>query len=179
VKVVIRTEKQKKVEELQDKISKAKCCVLTEYRGLNVENINDLRKKIRDAGGEYQVVKNTLTDIASKKLGLGGLESYLKGPTAIAFGLENENSVVKVLFDFNKKFDNFKIKAGVLNGISVIDANMLKKLSVLPGREVLLSQLVSCIKGPLFNLANVLQANLQNMVSVVNELKLQKEKAAV
>ncbi len=176
---MIRAEKQKKVEELKDKISKAKCCVLAEYRGLNVEDINGLRKKIREAGGEYHVVKNTLTDIASKKLGLGGLESHLKGPTAIAFGFGNETAVVKVLFNFSKKFDNFKIKAGVLDGVSVIDSNMLKKLSMLPGREVLLSQLVSCIKGPLFNLANVLQANLQNMVSVVNELKLKKEKAAI
>ncbi|MDD5772297.1 MAG: 50S ribosomal protein L10 [bacterium] len=176
---MIRTEKQKKVEELQDKIAKAKYCVFTEYRGLNVENINILRTKIREVGGEYHVVKNTLTGIASKKLGLSGLESYLKGPTAIAFGYKDETAIIKVLIDFSKKNENFKIKVGVLDGASVIDDVMLNKLSKLPSREVLLSQLVSCLKGPLFNLANVLQANLQNMVSVVNEIKLKKEKTAV
>lgn len=179
MKVVIRIEKQKKVEELQDKIAKAKYCVFTEYCGLNVENINILRTKIREAGGEYHVVKNTLTDIASKKLGLNGLENHLKGPTAIAFGYKDESAMVKVLFDFSKKFDNFKIKAGVMDGASVIDDVMLKKLSMLPTREILLSQLAFCVKGPLVNLANVLQANLQNMVSVIEELKLQKEKTAV
>lgn len=173
---IVRAEKQKKVEELQDKISKSKCCVLTEYRGLNVESVNDLRKKIRETGGEYHVVKNTLTEIASKKIGLNGLESHLKGPTAIAFGYENESVVARTLFDFGKKFDNFKIKVGVLNGVSVVDANVLKKLSMLPGRDVLLSRLMGSVKGPLFNLVNVLQANLQNMVSVINELKFQKEK---
>ncbi|MEW6088507.1 MAG: 50S ribosomal protein L10 [bacterium] len=176
---MVRAEKQKKAEELQDKISKAKCCVLTEYRGLNVENINKLRKKIREAGGEYRVVKNTLTNIASKNLGLNGLESHLKGPTAIAFGYENESAVIKILFNFSKGFDNFKVKAGVLDGVNVIDADMLKKLSMLPGKEILLLQLISCIKGPLFNLVNVLQANLQNMALVINELKLKKEKEGV
>ncbi|MFH1287958.1 MAG: 50S ribosomal protein L10 [bacterium] len=175
---MVRAEKQKKVEGLQDKILKSKCCVLTEYRGLNVENINNLRKKIREAGGEYHVVKNTLTNIASKKIGLGGLESHLKGPIAIAFGYGNESAMAKILFDFSKKFGNFKIKAGVLDGVNIIDANVLKKLSMLPEKDVLLSQLMSGIRGPLFDLVNVLQANLQNMVSVINELKLQKEKTA-
>lgn len=179
VKVVVRTEKQKKVEELQDKISKAKCCVLTEYRGLTVENLNELRRKIRETGGEYHVVKNTLTNIASEKMGLTGLRDYLSGPTAVAFGFGNESAVVKVLFNFSKKFDNFKIKAGVLDGTRVIDANLLKKISTLPGKEVLLSQLVGGLKGSLSNLVNVLQANLQNLVSVVSELKeKQKNKIA-
>ncbi len=172
---MVRAEKQKKVEELQDKISKSKCCVLTEYRGLSVQDIDSLRGKIRGIGGEYHVVKNTLTSIASKRIGLDGLETHLKGPTAMVLGYENESSVAKILFDFNKKFNSFKIKAGVLDGVNIIDANMLKRLSMLPGKDVLLLQLIGSIKGTLLSFVNVLQANLQSMVSVINELKLQKE----
>jgi ribosomal protein L10 len=108
--------KQQIVQALREKLTNSKSVVLTDYRGLKVSEITQLRAELRKAGVEFRVVKNTITGFAIQGIGLEGLEAHLKGPTAIAFGIEDPVAPAKILADFAKTHKNLKIKAGVVEG---------------------------------------------------------------
>jgi large subunit ribosomal protein L10 len=170
-----RAVKEKEVQEIKDKLSQAKVLVLTDYRGLDVPRINQLRNQLREQGGEYRVVKNTLTRIAVKELGCDALDKHLEGPTAIAFGYEDETALAKVLIKFGKENDALKVKAGLLEGV-FISPEKIKSLSELPAREALLGQVLGAFQAPLYSLAGVLSANIRSLayaLKAVQELKEQ------
>ena len=98
-----RADKVAAVAEIKENLSRSQGAVLADYRGLNVKQVTELRRQLREAGVEYKVVKNTLTIIAAKELGLDDLSQYLVGPTAIAFGYEDPVAPAKVLSDFAKR----------------------------------------------------------------------------
>ena len=169
-----RPEKEAIVSEVYEKLAKAQSVVLVDFRGLTVQEVTELRKKLRAAEVELRVVKNTLTRFAAEKAGLGDLVSYLEGPTAIAFGYKDPVSPAKILSEFAKDHKQLELKGGVLEG-KVIDRAMVEALAKVPSREVLLGQLAGLLQAPVRNLVNVLSAPLRNTVYVLEAIRKQKE----
>ena len=150
-----RTEKEKLVSELRDKIKGAKALYYTDFTGLNVKRMTDLRRKLRAAGVEYVVIKNTLALRAVSESGL--VSSKLKGPTGIVVG-KDALMAAKVLTDFAKANDQKpEVKGGVYEGKEV-DAKMVAKLAAIPPRDVLLSMLAGALQAPLGAMLGALEA---------------------
>jgi large subunit ribosomal protein L10 len=171
---VVTAAKEAVVEELNQKFNQAKSLVMTDYIGLNVAEMTELREKLREAGVEYKVVKNTLATIAARDADLEEIIDYFSGPTAIAFGMDDVISPAKVLVKFADDHDVLEIKAGYLNG-EIINIDKVKSLSKVPDRETLLAQTFAGMKAPINGLVNVLQGNIRNLVQVLNQVKENKE----
>ncbi|QQZ09538.1 50S ribosomal protein L10 [Heyndrickxia vini] len=140
------------VDEIADKLKSSVSTVIVDYRGLNVAQVTELRKQLRDAGIEFKVYKNTLTRRAVEVAGLTGLEDSLTGPNAIAFSNEDVVAPAKILNEFAKKNEALEIKAGVIEG-NTASVEEIKALADLPSREGLLSMLLSVLQAPIRNLA--------------------------
>ena len=168
-----REEKQLVVKELAEKLKLAKGTVLTDYRGLNVEKVTDLRNKLRAANIEYRVVKNTLLRLAAEDAGIKGLEGYLEGPTGLAMSADPV-APAKVLADWIKANKMLELKGGILEG-KVISAQSVTGLASLPPREVLLAMVVGTMNAPIIGLVNVLQGPLRKLVYAVDAVAKQKE----
>ncbi|MBD3289888.1 50S ribosomal protein L10 [candidate division KSB1 bacterium] len=169
-----RPDKEQKVTEITEKISEAKSILLTDYKGLDVEKISDLRSQLREASVEYKIVKNTLTKISVENLGYKELIEFLDGPTAIAFGLDDPIAPAKIISDFAKKNDRPQIKAYFLDG-QLYKGKEVDELAKLPTQEVLLGQLVGTISAPLSNFVYLLNNLLQKTVFVLSAIKEKKE----
>lgn len=174
----INTEKEQLVAELSDKLARTKGAVLTTYSGLSVAQDTKLRRKLREAGVEYRVVKNTLTRIAAAKANITGLDQHLEGTTAIAISYTDPVAPAKILSEFVKelKGKNLEIKAGIVEG-KVIDVNGVKSLASLPSREVLIAQVLAGMQAPIAGLVNVLQGTTRNLVYALEAIRKQKESA--
>lgn len=165
------------VQAIREKIEASQSLVLTDYRGLNVSEVTELRVKLREAGVEFKVLKNTLTKRAAAEVGLEGLDPYLEGPTAIAFGMSDAVAPAKVLSEFAKAHKNLEIKAGVVDG-KVIDVDGVKALADLPSREVLLAQVLGGMQTPMYGFAGSLAGVLRKFAYALNAIKEQKEAQA-
>jgi len=170
---VARPEKEAVVKELTDKFSSAKSLVITDYLGLNVAEMTELRKQLREAGVEFKVVKNTLATIAANEVEMNNMTEFFSGPTAIAFGEDDAVSPAKILVDFAKDHEVVEIKAGLLDG-ELISKDKVNSLAEIPSREVLLAQAFAGMKAPLNGLVNVLQGNIRGLVQVLGQIKDQK-----
>ncbi len=168
-----RPEKEAVVKELTDKFSSAKSLVITDYLGLNVAEMTELRSKLREAGVEFKVVKNTLATIAANDVEMEEMTEYFSGPTAIAFGEDDAVSPAKVLVEFAKDHEVLEIKAGLLNG-EMISKEKVESLAEIPSREELLAKAFASMKAPLTGLVNVLQGNIRGLVQVLNQIKEEK-----
>ena len=133
--MALKEAKVKAVEEIKDKFSRSRTAILTDYRGLNVAEITELRRKLKEEDVEYKVVKNTLTSIAIKDFDFN-LDEFLEGPTAIAFSYEDPVAPAKVLVDFAKTHKQLEIKAGVVEG-KVTSKDVIDELAKLPPKEQL------------------------------------------
>ncbi|WP_010279558.1 50S ribosomal protein L10 [Paenibacillus senegalensis] len=153
----IREEKQQLVSEISAKLSESSCTVVADYRGLNVAQVTELRKQLREAGIDFQVIKNTLARRATAEANLTELDSALTGPTAVAFSKEDAVAPAKILVDFAKKNDKLSLKGGVVEG-QVVGVEQLKALADLPSREGLLSMLLSVLQAPVRNFALAVKA---------------------
>ncbi|WP_340026025.1 50S ribosomal protein L10 [Paenibacillus sp. FSL K6-1096] len=149
--------KQDAVDVVTGKLQNSVSTVVADYRGLNVSQVTELRKQLREAGVEFQVLKNTLLRRATAAAELTDLDAVLTGPTAIAFSETDAVVAAKILNDFAKKNDALKLKGGVVEG-RVIDADQLKALAELPSREGLLSMLLSVLQAPMRNFALAVKA---------------------
>jgi large subunit ribosomal protein L10 len=143
--------------------------VLADYRGLTVEQDTALRSALRKAGVEYKVVKNTLTRFAVKESNLGGLESYLSGPTSLALSETDPVAPAKILSEYAKKFEKLEIKAGVVEG-KVIDVKGVNALADLPSREVLIAKVLGGFNAPITGFVNVLNGNIRGLVVALNAI---------
>ncbi|KLU67484.1 50S ribosomal protein L10 [Desulfosporosinus acididurans] len=168
-------EKSQVVSEIKEKFQQSSGVVLADYRGLTVAQVTQLRAQLRQAGVEYKVLKNTLVRRAAQEVGVEGLESYLEGPTALAFS-NDPVAPAKILLDFAKanKLKSFAIKAGVLEG-KVIGPDGVKNLADLPSREVLLAMVLRGMQAPLAGMANVLQGPIRKMGYALEEVRKLKE----
>ena len=153
----IIAQKQAVVAELKDKLQNAVTGVLVDYSGINVADDTVLRRKLREAGVEYGVVKNTLTRFAAKEVGLEELSDVLNGTTALALSNDDVVAPAKVLYEFGKDHDYFTIKGGFVEG-KVVSVAELEKLATMPNRETLLCMLLYALNGNVSGLARALQA---------------------
>jgi len=150
---------QKKVlvEEITNKLKNSVTAVVVDYRGLNVAEVTELRKQLREAGVEFKVYKNTLTRRAAEAAGLSELSGVLTGPNAIAFSSEDAVAPAKIINEFAKTHEALEIKAGVIEG-TIATAEDVKALAELPSREGLLSMLLSVLQAPMRNFALAVKA---------------------
>ncbi|KQY85768.1 50S ribosomal protein L10 [Paenibacillus sp. Root52] len=149
--------KQESVDVVTAKLRESATTVVVDYRGLNVAQVTELRKQLREAGIEFSVLKNTLLRRATAAAELTELDSVLTGPTAIAFSGEDAVAPAKILNDFAKKNDALKLKGAVVEG-RVIGEEEVKALAELPSREGLLSMLLSVLQAPVRNFALAVKA---------------------
>ncbi|WP_017729610.1 50S ribosomal protein L10 [Halalkalibacterium ligniniphilum] len=150
-------QKKQVVSEIAAKLRDSKSTVVVDYRGLNVAEVTELRKQLREAGVEFKVYKNTLTRRATAEAELTDLDANLVGPTAIAFSADDVIAPAKVLNEFAKKHEALEIKAGVIEG-QVATVAEIKALAELPSREGLLSMLANVLQAPMRGFALVTKA---------------------
>ena len=154
---------KKVVADLVELLKSAQAGVLVDYRGITVEQDTQLRNKLREAGVEYKVVKNTLTRFAANEVGYQELDSSLHGPTALAISSTDPVAPAKVLSDFAKDVEAIEIKAGFLDG-KVISIDEVKTLANTPSREVLIAKIMGSLNSPISKLVRTLQALVDNGV---------------
>jgi len=169
-------QKQELVTALHDKFERKKILILVNFKGLNVTKINDLRAKLRQAGIEFQVVKNTLLFRAAEDTDVALIRDAFKGPSAIAMSYGDPVPPAKLLSEFAKENDKLEIKAGVLSG-KALDFNAIKALSDLPSREVLLSQVLSAMIAVPTGLVRSLSNVPERLLYALQAIKDQKEAA--
>ena len=169
----IQESKTKAIGELKDTLSNAKDFIFTDYRGLTVEQITNLRKQLRVKEVEYKVVKNNFAKIAFDQLSAPDVSSYLVGPTAVAISPKDPNEVAKILYDFLKEVPALKVK-GALISDTIYNAVQTEAFSKLPGRLELISMLMSVMNGPARSLAaalNDVPARLVRTIKAVADKK--------
>ena len=171
-----RKEKEAIVEQLAEKLSESAAVIVTDYRGLDVDSITELRAKLREADIKYKVVKNTLTRFAAEKAEIESMNELLTGPTALAFDKNDPVAPAKILSEFAKQHEALEIKGGVLDG-DVIDASEVGNLAKLPSREELLATALMRMQGPLYGLAHTLQGVLSGLVYALDGVRQQKEQS--
>ena len=152
-----RPDKVAVIDEVRERLESSSASVVTEYRGLTVAEMAELRKTLRAAGGDFKVFKNTLVRRALQGTSHEGISDFLEGPTGIAFVHGDVSAVAKALKDFSEANPALIIKGGVFEG-SALSADSLKTLANLPSREVLLSQLAGLIASPMQSLAGLFKA---------------------
>ncbi|MDA8026196.1 MAG: 50S ribosomal protein L10 [Actinomycetota bacterium] len=157
------------VEELTERLNASAAVILTEYRGLKVSDLENLRRQLKGVGGSFKIYKNTLIRIAAHEVGLEGLDGYLEGPTALAFVESDAVEVAKIVKEFAKGHPSLIVKAGVL-GTSVIDGAGALALAELPSRDVLLGQIAGVMAAPMRDFAYVLKALPQNFAYALSAL---------
>jgi large subunit ribosomal protein L10 len=172
-----RTDKQTAVETLAAKLQGARSIYVTDYAGLNVQNVTELRRRLRRAGVEYLVVKNTLALRALAGTRAAGLDRHFVGPTALALTAADAAAAAKVLTEFAKEFQKPAVKAAVLDGHEVTPEHV-KRLAQLPPRDVLLSELAGAFQAPLAGFVGVLSGLLSTFVGAVEALRSQRDHAA-
>lgn len=163
------------VEEMKEKLQSAQGAVLVGFTGLTVADVTKLRRKFREGGVEYKVIKNTLTRIAADELGYEGLDPVLEGPTATAYSTEDAVAPAKILKEFMKetKTEAIAIKAGIADG-QVIDVAAVQALADLPSREELLAKLLGSMQAPISGFVNVCQGTIRNAVYVLEAVRAKK-----
>lgn len=168
-----RPEKVAVVDEVRERLQSSTAVLLTEYRGLKVGEIADLRRSLHAAGGDYKIYKNTLVRFAVRELGLTDVEELLVGPTAVAFVDGDAAAVAKTLRDFSRTNPNLVIKGGLL-GDKALSAEDTRALAELPSREVLLARIAGGLAAPMQQFAGLLQALPRNLAYGLKALVDQK-----
>lgn len=170
----VRADKQAEVQEITTRFQETDAALLTEYRGLRVAEIREVRNALREADSEYKVLKNTLARLAVREVGLEDLVALLEGPTAIAFVRGDVAAAAKALDEAIKKFPVLTIKGGVLNG-KILDADQARALAKLETREVLLTKIAMLFNQPAQQTVNVFSALLRDLGSMLGQVLAQKE----
>ena len=152
------------VAGLVERLQAAQAGVIADYRGLTVAQDTELRSKLREAGVEYTIVKNTLLNFAAKEVGLEELEPVLHGPTALATSATDLVASAKVLVDFAKTNEQLEIKGGFVEG-KVISIDEVKVYANIPSKEVLISKMMGSLQAPVGNLVRALDAIAKKMES--------------
>ncbi len=171
-----RTDKSAAIAELKEKFESSSAVLLTEYRGLTVAQLQELRRSLR-ANAEYKVAKNTLATIAAHQAGIEDLDDLLTGPTAIAFVTGEVVDAAKAVRDFAQENQQLVIKGGVLDG-SLLSADDVVKLADLESREVLLAKAAGVLKAALYQAAYVFQAPAVKAVRTIDALRAKQASAA-
>ncbi|MDH4222821.1 MAG: 50S ribosomal protein L10 [candidate division Zixibacteria bacterium] len=164
-----KMEKAKIVKELKEKLNRSKSFFLTDFTGLNVQEMTDLRKEFKAKKVDYLVSKNTLIELATKELNLNAIAHYLKGPTGMAFSYDDPIVPAKVLYDFNKRLNKPRVKVFWVEG-NVYKEGELGQLAKLPSREILYSQIVGSLDSVIGNLVGSLDGVFREFIGTVEAL---------
>jgi ribosomal protein L10 len=165
-----KTEKEQVIKDLRDDFQRAKAVIFTDYRGMTVGELSELRRLLREGNFEYKVVKNTLARIASEGTSVSLGKDSFRGPVGIAISYDDPVMTVKKVLDYSKKNEKLKVGVGLVEG-SLCAADELKAVAALPSRNVLLSMLAGGFKSPLSKLASGLNATLSKFVYVLEAIK--------
>lgn len=169
-------EKKQITKDLNQRFTKAAVVLVTDYQGLDVAAISDLRRKLKEQEVEYQVAKNSLLVRAAEGTHVDLIKDIFKGPNAVALSYGDPVSSAKVLTDFAKDYKVFEIKAGVMDG-AVLDSNQIKALAELPSREVLLGMLVATMNSVPAGFVRTLAEIPRQFLNVLQAIKEEKEAA--
>ncbi|HNX29488.1 MAG TPA: 50S ribosomal protein L10 [Syntrophomonadaceae bacterium] len=166
--------KKQIVKETEQRLKDAKLVIFTDYRGLTVAEMTDLRNKLRAPGVTFKVVTNTMTEFALQNTGYGELIQHIEGPNAVLFSNDEPVSPAKTICDFIAKYKKLELKVGILEG-QIIGAEKIKALADLPPREVLIAQVLGTMQAPITSFAYVLNANISGLARVLDQIKEQKQ----
>ena len=162
----ILNQKKEEVSKLAEEFKTSKIILLTDYRGINVEDVTSLRNDIRNTNSKYRVIKNNITRRALKEAGIEGLEEQLVGPTAVITNSEDYLEAAKAIYNFTKDNDYYKIKGGVIDG-KVMTAEEIITLAKLPSKDTLISMLAGALLG-----------NISKLAVALEQVRIQKEETA-
>ena len=168
----IETKKQV-VKEIEQKLQDAMLVVFTDYRGINVDQMTELRNRLRAPGIEYKVLKNTLTEFALTNTGHSDIIPYIAGPNAVIFSNEDPVGPSKVIYDFIKQYKKLDVKVAILQG-QILSADKVKSLADLPPRDALLAQVLGTMQAPISSFVRVLNANISGLARVLDQIREQK-----
>lgn len=171
---MLRSQKPKEVSSIKERFETAKSVIFAENKGLKVSEVTELRKTLGKENASFKVVKNRLVKRALADAKIEGLDSYFKGPIAIASSETDAVTPAKVLVHFTKENERLEIKGGYMQG-EVLSVGKIRALASLPSREELYAQLLRCLQGPARGLVTVLSAVPRSLVTVINALKDKKE----
>ena len=166
--------KEAVVDSIKEKLEASQSVVLIDYRGLTVAEVTELRNQMREAGVEYQVLKNTMIKRAAEKAGIEGLDPILEGPTAVAFGINDPVAPAKILTKFAKDTKKITIKGGVLAG-NAIDVAAVENLAKLPSKEEIIAKMLGSLNAPITGLVMVLSGVTSKFVRTLEAIRVQKE----
>ncbi len=169
-------EKKKVVEDLNERLSRSCIVIVTDYKGLDVPTINDLRRRLRQENIEYKVVKNTLLTRAAAETDVDLIKDHFKGPSAVALSYEDPVTPAKILTDFAKDHEALEIKVGVMNG-QLLEVSQIKALSALPSREELLAKFLATLNAVPASFVRTLNEIPKKFLLVLSAIKDQKEAA--
>lgn len=161
-----REKKAKIIEQIENSLSRASICILADYRGLTASDMNDLRRRLREAGIELRVVKNTLARLAAERASKSELTKLLEGPLAIAFGFGEVTVPAKVLAEYSQAQKTLQIKGGLL-GDRLLSVRDVAELVALPSREVLVARVIGGIQAPIVSLVIYLNSPVRGLMAVL------------
>jgi len=170
------SDKEQRVEAIKDRFAGSQTILLADYRGLSVKELEELRGKLREAGAELTIYKNSLTEIAMRELALPSMSEYLSGPTAFIFSGEDPVAPAKALTAFAKVHNALELKAGLVEN-QVVDAAGVKAIATLPSREELLAKLLATMLNPIVGFARVLNGPTEAFARTVQAVADQKAAA--
>ena len=168
-------EKESSVAEMKERLKDCSIAIASQYQGITVEEVTQLRSKMRAENVKFKVYKNTLAARALRELNLQDAEKFMVGPTIWAFS-KDPAAPAKILKEFSKKVEKVKVQGGILDG-KPVDAKMLDALADLPSRHQLLGQLVGVLAAPLQNFVGVMSAVPRNLLGVLEAVKAKKEES--
>jgi large subunit ribosomal protein L10 len=169
-----KPEKVQAVENLKAAFGTAKGIVLADYTGLTVDEANQLRRRCREAGVGYRVVKNTLARIAVKEAEIPGLEEYFDGMVAVAMSEEDSTAPARVLADFRREFQKLTFRGGYIEG-RVFSSEQIREIAILPPREGLLARVIGAVNAPMGQIVWTLEGLLRDLITVIDQVSKQGE----
>lgn len=174
--MISRKAKEKMLEEIKADLKEASLVIVTDYRGLNVKAINELRRRLGAEECRYRVTKNTMNRLACRQVGAAELEDFFTGPTAVAYSSGDPVAAAKVFKSFAVENEALVVKGGMLEG-SLLDAAQVRALGDIPPREVLLARVVGGMQAPISGFVGVLQGTLRSLVYTLDAVRREKESA--
>lgn len=174
--MVTLAQKQERVVQLKEQLSRTKLAMVSDFRGLTVKEMTALRRRLQDAGGDYTVAKNTLVRRALQETeGMPAIDNYLEGPTALVFGYNDPVTPVKTLLDYFKETKKeLEIRGGIVEG-RVVSPRELQQIATLPSREEMVAKLMGSMQSPAQGIVITLSGVARNLVFVLEAIRKQKE----
>jgi len=169
----ILKKKREVVDDLRKKIDSASVLAVSDYRGISVKQVTELRRKLRPEESEFRIIKNTLLRRAFESAGYEKLSEHLQGPIGLLLGYKDPVGPLKALVDFMEEAEKGEIKAGMVEK-TLVDQKGIAELAKLPPKEVLIAKVVGGFQAPIYGLVNCLQGNLRNLVYALNAIREKK-----